>query len=224
MNKDPWIGENLNKHVKVLILGESHYDEESNYGDRVGFSTAGVVENYFYNNVNDERKRWAPFFDKIAASFGYDWKNAKNFYEQVYFGNYVDVICGVQDNNCALYYIKKNRREYNNELFEFINENSIEVVICFSVRVYDHLPRLSSKLESYSFETVGYIGNKRNNIYCCSYCHAIEHKFCDVKLKHDLKVYGVRHPSGQGGYKVDDVLDYMKKQDDVKHIICYVNT
>lgn len=216
MIRGPWIGNNLNKHVKVLILGESHYDEASNYGDKVSFSTAGVVDYYF-----KERKRWAAFFDKMAASFGYDRENARSFYEQVYFANYVDVVCGIQNNNCASYYINKNRRQYNNELFEFINKNDIDVVVCFSKRVYDNLPSLGAETEKCYSEPIGKLGNRINKLGSCFYCHDVEHGFCDVKLKSDLKVYGIRHPSTRGGYSVDDVYKFMREQDDVKHI-CYV--
>lgn len=219
MNKEPWIGNHLNNNVKVLILGESHYDEESNYGDKVTFPTSGVIEYYFI-----KRERWASFFDKIAASFGYEQGNAKNFYEQVYFGNYVDVVCGIQDTNCASYYIGLNRQKYNNDLFEFINQNGVNIVICFSKKVYDNLPKLGSKQEVCSSESIGQIGKRNNILNYCLYYHDIEHPYCDVKLKNDLKVFGIRHPSAKCGYKPEQVYMFMKKQEDVKHICFQIKT
>ena len=35
MNINPWIGSSLNSNIRVLILGESHYDEENNLGDKL---------------------------------------------------------------------------------------------------------------------------------------------------------------------------------------------
>ena len=213
MNINPWIGGSLNSNIRVLILGESHYDEENNLGANVTFSTSGVVEYYF-----KKRERWAPFFDKIAASFGYDIDNARSFYEQVCFGNYVDVVCGVGDNNCARYYINLNRIKYNSDLFKFVNEYSVDVVVCFSKLVYSNLPKIGSKDEHWDRKTIGKIGNRNNNVDICFYRKDVVHDFCDVKLQNDLKVYGVRHPSARGGFKSEQVYQFMIKQDDVRSI------
>lgn len=213
MNKEPWIGCNLNKSIKVLILGESHYDEENGKGTNVTFPTSGVVEYYF-----KKREKWAQFFDKMAASFGYSIDNAKLFYEQICFGNYVDVVCGVGDNNCADYYINLNRKKYNSDLFKFVNEHGIDVIVCFSKRVYSNLPKLGSKDEHWAREKIGTIGKRNNNLDICFYLQDVEHDFCDVKLQNSLKVYGVRHPSARGGFRADQVYQFMKRQNDMKNI------
>ena len=211
MNQKPWIGNNLNKKLQVLILGESHYDEENSFGAEVTFATSGVVEYYF-----KKRERWAQFFDKMAASFGYSVTNARVFYDQVYFGNYVDVVCGVGNNNCAKHFINLNRKKYNTDLFKYVNDKGIHVIICFSKQVYHSLPKLGSKDEFCSSESIGKIGGKNNILGVTFYLPDVEHGFCDVKLQKGLKVYGVRHPSAKGGYNSEQVYQYMKKQEDVR--------
>ncbi len=213
MNQNPWIGICLNKNIKALVLGESHYDEENSLGAEVTFATSGVVEYYF-----KKRERWAQFFDKMAASFGYSVTEARAFYDQVYFGNYVDVVCGVGNNNCAKHYIDLNRKKYNTDLFKFVNEKGIDVIVCFSKRVYDRLPKLGSKDEFCSSESIGKIGGKNNNLGVTLYLPDVEHGFCDVKLQKNLKVYGIRHPSARGGYNSEQVYQYMKKQEDVSSL------
>ena len=46
MNKGVWEGNNLIINPKILILGESHYEDE-NYGKEVSFSTSSVLNYYF---------------------------------------------------------------------------------------------------------------------------------------------------------------------------------
>ena len=44
----------------------------------------------------------------------------ESFWNNVYFANYVDGLCGIGDSKAKIL-IKNNKEIYNNELFEFIN-------------------------------------------------------------------------------------------------------
>lgn len=213
MNSDPWRGNNIPTYPRVLILGESHYDDD-NFGEKVSFPTSGVVKRYF-----ESRRKWSQFFDKMAASFGYDRDNARQFYEKVFFGNYIDVVCGIGDSN-AKHYADLNRDTYNSEWFDFINRNQIDVVVCFSKLVYNHFPSLndSGKNEEIGKEYVGDIGGKANYVEYCTYVPDKEHNHSSVKLKKPLKLYGIRHPSARCGYDPDQIYDYISTQEDLRQI------
>ncbi len=213
MNKDPWKGSNIPTYPKVLILGESHYDD-TNIGEKVSFPTSGVVKSYF-----ESRYKWSQFFDKMAASFGYEKENAKMFFEKVFFGNYIDVVCGIGDNN-ASHYADLYRDTYNTEWFDFINKNEIDIVVCFSKRAYNHFPSLNdtSSYEKSGNENVGDIGGKSNIVEFCTYSSGTDHQHCSVELIKPLKVYGIRHPSSSGGYNSDQIYKFVLKQDDLSQI------
>lgn len=210
MNKGVWKGQNLISKPKVLLLGESHYDEE-NYGETVSFPTYSVVNHYF-----EKREKWSPFFDKIAASFGYSIENARDFYEKVYFGNYIDVVCGVGDDN-AENYIEQNRIKYNTDLFNFINSEGIDIVVCFSKLVYNNLPSLSNSTNQEHNQQVciGQIGSRGNYVEYCNYLPNITHPNCQTTLNKALKVYGIRHPSSKGGFSVEQVYSFLQSQQDL---------
>lgn len=217
MNSDLWKGSNLPISPRVLILGESHYDDD-NFGEKVSFSTSGVVKNYF-----ESRYKWSRFFDKMAASFGYDRDNARQFFEKVFFGNYIDVVCGIGDSN-AKHYADLNRDTYNSEWFDFINQNEIDVVVCFSKLAYNHFPSLNTA-EGYEIigkEYVGDIGSKPNYVEYCTYAPGIEHKHSSVKLVKPLKLYGISHPSARGGYDCEQIYKYISKQEDLGQI-CFAD-
>ncbi len=215
MNIDPWKGSNIPTYPRVLILGESHYDDK-NIGEKVSFSTSGVVKSYF-----EARYQWSQFFDRIAASFGYDKNNARMFFEKVFFGNYIDIVCGVGDNK-AEYYADLYRDNYNTEWFDFINRNEIDIVVCFSKLAYNHFPSLNntSSYEVLDKEYVGDIGRNSNYVEYCTYSPDIEHMHCSVKLIKPLKVYGIRHPSAKGGFDSDQIYGFTSKQDDLCKL-CY---
>lgn len=217
MNSDPWRGSNIPTYPRVLILGESHYDD--NKGEKVSYPTSGVVRTYF-----ESRHRWSQFFDKIAASFGYDRDKARQFYEKVYFGNYIDVVCSVGDDS-ASHYADLNRDTYNAEWFDFINRNEIDVVVCFSKMVFSHFPSLNEmgKNENSGREYVGDIGGRSNYVEYRMYAPYTEHEHCSIELTKPLKVYGIRHPSGQGGYAPNQICKYVTKQEDLRQI-CFDNT
>ncbi len=210
MNKGVWCGNHLMQSPKVLILSESHYDGD-NYGENVLFTTASVVNRYF-----EQHENWSAFFGRIAASFGYSIENARSFYDRVYYGNYVDVICGIGTNH-AKNYISFNRQKLNDDLFRFVNENGIDLIVCFSKLVYDNLPSLNPYYtEEQNIKTqIGVLGSRRNFAEYCSYLPGIEHPNCGISLIKTLRVYGVGHPSAQGGFDSDQVNQFFLKQQDV---------
>lgn len=212
---EPWKGEHLLERPRILLLGESHYDDEKEAGDAVTFSTAEIVEKY----CNLGRKR-SQFFNKIAASFGYDSDRVRQLFDKVFFGNYVDVVCGIGDSN-AKHYAAMSRQRYNDEWFDFANKNNIDVIICFSKLVYNSFPSLTTASERARLgrSCVGKIGSGQNYIEFCEYDAGIAHTFCTTKLNSPLKLYGVRHPSARGGYDAAQVLRFLREQADVR-VLC----
>lgn len=197
-----WQGKELDDK-RILILGESHY------GDTDNGSTAEVVKCYLYESKKADR--WQFFFDKIAESFGYTDDKDK-FYEKVYFGNYVEELCGVGDNKASTA-IKNHVIEYNNHLFEFVNKKRINVIVCFSKLTYFNLPgRTIVSPGSEEKTNIGKVGEKRNYAHKYCYTQGVEYTRCNVKLNKPLIVYAFRHPSGQAGYVSKQVLDYIKKE------------
>ncbi len=80
-NAMKWIGPNIPENNRILILGESHYDDEREVGSPVPlFFTSGVVERYLSHREPDGGSaKWDRFFDRIAASFGYTPDRSKEF-------------------------------------------------------------------------------------------------------------------------------------------------
>ena len=126
------------QNKRILILGESHYDKDG-YDN---FTTKSVIENY---HLNPNEKKYN-FFHKIAQCFSVNTndidKEFECFWSNVYFANYVDELCGIGDSK-AKSLIENNKKEYNNELFEFININKIDIVFIFGRTVYNNLPSYS---------------------------------------------------------------------------------
>ena len=137
-----------NQKVRVLILGESHYwGEDKKEEDKL---TSKVVETYLkkYNSrIRSEKDCSYRFFDNIVQAFGIDPENRTDFWNRVWFGNYIDEPCGVRDSQAAKVLKRSGKRDaLNKQLFEFIEENKIDIVFCFSRKVYDKLPPLEEPL------------------------------------------------------------------------------
>lgn len=186
MFKNVFVGENAKKQSKrILILGESHYKEETEID-----GTESVVK-FLAIDGNDSKYK-TMFYKNIMQTFGYDItpENRMVFWNKVFCGNYVEKLCGKGKDNTATDYITNNRKNYNNSLFDFINENEIDLVICFSRLVYNNLPSFvqgekEEKLNSHQTQCL-----KK-----CEYLPECDHKWCDIQLKKRLTVYGLRHPS-----------------------------
>ena len=210
MHEGVWCPKDENITPKILILGESHYGDAGTQGQKSTGLTKEVIGYFLAGNIKDG---WKEFFYKIAMSFGYkrDIDDVAKFYNRVYFGNYVDVLCDIGEENNAKKYIKENRIKYNNELFDFCNSKEIDIIICFSKLVYNNTPTIElSGEKDYDF-VLGTVGNKRN----------IAHKTIfkkgprvesEVGLNKDLILYGIRHPSSKGGYASDQVYEFLSKE------------
>ena len=195
-----WIGKEANENG-ILIHGESHYGETE--------TTRGVIDFYLSENRKGNRDDWMRFFDRISKSFGYSEIN-ENFWDKVFYGNYVEVPCGVGDNR-ADEAISVNRRDYNNHLFSFVNENDISSIVCFSQKVYFALPDLVGDEFCEGDIVIGKSsGGKRNIARICHYSATDKiREYCEVALKKPLMVYQVKHPSR--GYNLDQARDFFYK-------------
>lgn len=203
---------------KILILGESHHINKSDNsvaGVPANYTSASVVEEYLIKAKCGKVTNSLQFFSKIAESFGFDSEREEErleFWKSVYFGNYVDVLCGIGDDK-AEKQISKNKKSYNDELFQFINENGIDIVCCFGRRVFNALPSLTNK----SLEEQGrickdiYIGKTNDFIELCTYLPNVCHRGTSVELKKSVMVYSFRHPSARGGYRAENYVDVLNK-------------
>ena len=203
MHKKEFIGEKaIDQQKRVLILGESHHwsandkcmTEEERFEKAQEYSTTKVVNDYLtnYNTCSGkERDQCYRFFDNIVNAFGINPEtNREKFWEKVYFGNYIDELCGVGD-SFAMQLLKMhgNREKYNEQLFSFIRNNDIDIVFCFSRRVYSKLP----PLEGTDIELSGGKGDLQRMDKCIYYPG--ERKQSCISLDKPVTVYGFHHPS-----------------------------
>ncbi len=198
MHHGEWRGDNAKQHG-ILILGESHHINTSTdpvAGIPASYTTDANVRDYLRHPTNKTYR----FYDKIVASFGLDPNNQRNeFWDKVYFGNYIDVLCGVRDRSARNTLNADNRETYNDQLFHFINDHAIRTVFCFSILAYNHLPSMADG-ESDTCNSLGMCGNRQIYLRHCLYKAGAPHDHTTVSLKHDLEVYGIQHPSAPGGY------------------------
>ena len=196
----------------ILILGESHYEDIESQGKTASYTTSDVIESYLSG------KSKIKFFSSIAQSFGYYNSEIKDFYSKVYFGNYVDELCGVGEWNNAKGFIEDNRLKYNEELFKFCNDYNIKFIVCFSILCYNALPMRESYEIPQEEIYVGKIGQKPNYIRKFTY-RSGKRQDCNVSLNNDLIVYGIRHPSSQSGYSVEQVYQFFINDKNLDWII-----
>lgn len=189
MYDNVFVGKNANKQPKrILILGESHYEEDGKID-----GTDGVVKHLAINGNDKETQ----FYKNIMLTFGYEIteENRKEFWSKIYCGNYVNKPCGKGKNNAAKTHINENRIEYNDSLFNFINESEIDIIFCFSRLVYNNLPGFA-KGESEEL----LIEHKTQYLKRFTYKPNCAHKKCDIQLKKPVTVYGLKHPSSSYSY------------------------
>lgn len=210
---------------KILILGESHHidnEEENSQNKESGieatYTTDRVVKGYLADK--DRKNRNLYFFHKIAKSFGIDTTldiEQKIFWEKVYFGNYIDVLCGVGDCFAENLLNDDCKREYyNDELFQFVRNNEIDIICCFSRRVYSKLPSLTDISEE--LDSIGNMwlyskdGKKKTDkIDRCIYLPQFSHEHTSESLTKPLLVYGMLHPSGQYGFNPKNYANTLSK-------------
>ncbi len=219
MHKGTFVGANAaNRPEKILILGESHHisnDEDSSNrkpGVEASYNTEDVVLEYLenYNNcIGNERKTTLRFFENIVRAFGKDPEKCRtDFWNDVYFGNYINVLCGVRDSAATKTLREQGKREeLNKQLFSFIEEHEIDVVFCFSRRVYEKLPAVEKSL--CDIEEKGDKGDL-HRVDKCVYGEGLRQSV-SVSLSKPVTVYGLKHPS-QG-------FSYRKYQNVLKSIL-----
>lgn len=217
MHKGEYIGNHAAKQKKrILILGESHHisnNEDSpnrEPGKVATYDTKEVVQEYLenYNNhAGEERKETLRFFDNIVRAFGIDPDVCRtNFWNGVYFGNYIDVLCGVRDSAATrILKLHGKREELNNKLFSFIEKNEIDIVFCFSRKAYNNLP----PVEVGDSEDKGNVFDS-HRIDKCVYCKG-QRNSVTVSLSKPVTIYGLKHPS-QG-------FSYRRYQDKIAEIV-----
>lgn len=201
-------GKNAKERTKrILILGESHHvnkRDENNMevGIPATYTTSSVVEEY----INGSKARTKKFFRKIGKAFDCEMESERDrraFWDEVWFANYIDVLCGIKDGAAKRVLAKtENRKKHNDELFRFVNENKIDVVVCFGRLVFDNLPSFNKK--HIREEDRGRIkegimaGSKNDYVQKCVYLPDITHNNTSVILNKPLNVYSLRHPSAPG--------------------------
>lgn len=197
--------------VKYLILGESHHvsTDPKVMTDKVAgvpasYTTASVIQEHL------EKRKKHDFLTKIAKTFGAE--DEDTFWPSVYFGNYIDVLCGI-GNSVAKNQIEynDNRIKYNDQLFQFVNEHKIEKIFCFSILAYKSLPSLSDDEES-TWDAVGMRGNRRVFLRQCQYKAGVQHEGTNVILEPNLRVYGISHPQAKGGYSPEMYASVLMNQ------------
>jgi len=179
MHKGVFIGaEASNQPKRILILGESHYGVQE--------STTAVIERYF-RAPGDISYR---FFDRIVETFGFSKENREQFWAKVYFGNYIDVSCGVGDGQ-ARAAIKDNRAKCNDDLIAYIVKEKIDYVFCFSRLVYNNLPKLCREKGDHESCV---LEDRTHYLMQCVYYPSRRN---DMKqwIEKQVVVYGLKHPS-----------------------------
>lgn len=193
--------------VKYLILGESHHvsTDPKVMTDKVAgvpasYTTASVIQEHL------EKRKKHDFLTKIAKTFGAEDEDA--FWQSVYFGNYIDVLCGI-GNSLAEKQIEDNRKEYNDQLFRFLNKHNISKIFCFSILAYKNLPDLTDGEES-KRDTIGIQRKRRVYLRQCKYKAGAQHSGTSVILQQDVHVYGISHPQAKGGYSPEMYANTLK--------------
>lgn len=213
MYKGVFVGKNAESQVKrILILGESHHwckkdwilqqgeteaqAEERRKKKEEGYKTENVVKHYFENySKRRDRDSAYRFFDYIVHTFSVDAEIQREaFWSKVYFGNYVEELCGVRDTQAETA-IKKKFEQYNQSLFRFIKDNAIDYVFCFSRRVYSALPPLEKRDGKNETD-----GADQHRLEVCTYQPGLQ-KSVDIELDKPVTFYGLRHTSQGYSYR-----------------------
>ena len=199
MYKEPFVGEHAKEQPKrILILGESHHDLDSST------TTQKVVEDYL--SPANTTKQSLQFFHKIALAFGVDTEKAEEkarLWDKVFFGNYInrslDGPSG-EGEDTAPKLIRKNNECYNQELAEYIREHGIDVVFCFSFRVFDALPPAPAACEDVFIP----VKIRRRNVWCGRAYGP------DSLFGRSIEIYGIPHPNFWRGFGAKDITKYLK--------------
>lgn len=213
MYKGEFVGKNAESQTKrILILGESHHWEKKDWELQPGeteaqaeerrknkeevYKTENVLKCYLENYAERKgRYKVYRFFDYIVRSFGVDPElHREDFWSKVYFGNYVEKLCGVRDTQAETA-IRETSEEYNRSLFQFIKCNNIDYVFCFSRRVYAALPSLEGKDSRNEKD-----GIDTHRLEHCTYHPGLQ-KSTNIVLDRPVTIYGLRHTSQGYSYR-----------------------
>lgn len=198
---------------RILILGESHHYETE--------STQKTVDGYLDKCRREgHAEKCHHFFDQIVHAFGKTPETERDiFWDHVWFGNYIDEPCGVGDSQATdLLSNKDNRKTYNDDLFDFVATKEIDVIFCFSRRVYNKLPSLAKGTDEN--EKIIDVGDflrtkdgktKKDYISYCKYLPG-SHGYTTKPLKRTVEVYGMLHPSGRYGFAPENYAPELKRQ------------
>lgn len=182
---------------RILILGESHHDIESEK------TTKMVMDEYLGGAYSD-------MFQKIAQAFGVATEKGRDeerafLWDRVYFGNYIDVSLdgpSGEGDNTAKKLIAASKDRYNQDLADFIKARAIDVVFCFSDRVFDALPPAAAL-----FPDVWKRSGKNNVNLWFGRAYRVESLFGRY-----VEVYGTPHPNywWHTGLCPENVAEYLK--------------
>lgn len=196
MHQGEYIGKYFEEQkTKILILGESHHGDESEIGKPRERGTSDVVNDYLRAKKEGETidRAWY-FFTKIAHAFdaSLNCSQTIEFWEKVAFGNYVDVCCA-KGKKIAEESIRDNQDRFNKELFQFVNDKGIDIIVCFSTLVFNSLPNTSIVENNSGVKILKYPAND------------------NFSLNKELDIYGgIPHPSSRNGFKPIDYNPSLK--------------
>ncbi len=201
-----------NQEKRILILGESHHDKKEKIGEPAPYPTKCIMNTYL---EEEKTKNTHHFFHKIARSFGIDTnkkEEKEKFWDKVYFGNYIDVVCSVADGT-AKKMVNQKSTCYNKKLKEFVIQEKIDYIFCFGVSaVYNYLP----SEEGWDRNAI-YPGGKiivghtmKNGIEKKVYLRAGIYRQGGY-FERKVTVYGIPHPSAKGGFNPDNFAKELSK-------------
>lgn len=196
---------------KILILGESHHYETE--------ATQKTVDGYLdMCRKEGHSEKCHEFFDQIVRAFGKDpATDRETFWNNVWFGNYINELCGVGDSQATdLLAKEKNRIRYNDDLFAFVASKEIDIIFCFSRRVYNKLPSFATGEKEEIINVGSFLQTKdgkpkRDYISYCKYLTGF-HKYTSKPLERAVEVFGMLHPSGRYGFAPENYAPELKKR------------
>lgn len=195
---------------RILILGESHHYETE--------STQKTVDGYLDRCRREgHAEKCHKFFDQIVRAFGKVPETEREiFWDHVWFGNYIDELCGVGDSRATNLLSEKDKRiRYNDDIFDFVASKEIDVIFCFSRRVYNKLPSLAKGEFDKEINVGAFLRTKdgkpkKDYISYCKYLPG-SHEHTSKPLKKAVEVYGMLHPSGRYGFAPENYAPELKK-------------
>ena len=199
------------QQIRVLILGESHHYETP--------STQKTVGGYLLKCRKDGHAEGCHhFFEQIVRAFGRAPETEREeFWHNVWFGNYINELCGVGDSQAVnLLSDEEKRKRYNDDLFEFVADEKIDIIFCFSRRVYNKLPGFAGGEKEEIIRAGEFLRtkdgkSKKDYISYCKYLPGA-HKHTNKPLKRAVEVYGMLHPSGRYGFAPENYAPELKKR------------